>query len=195
MKTIFQFSIIILLFTFSKTNAQETDSSGTTLLMKSRSQIYIAQVKTKFGTQEGILYQADSSGIVILDFLYNRVNIDLSDIESLKIKNLRAGKRGFVAGFYPLLTITILLIGPQIAIYGLPAAGTWGALGLATLTAVGIGSGLLIGGIFAILSSNIPTINLNLVKYPEKFHKQLKYIKLKTQQVLIKKHPKKVRLI
>jgi hypothetical protein len=193
MKTILQFLIIILLFTFSKSNAQNTDSTGTTLLMKSRSQIYIAQIKTKLGTQEGILYEADSNGIVILDFLYQRVSINLSEIESLKVKNLRAGKRGFDAGFYPLVTLTLLIIGPQIIIYGLPASGSWAALGFATFTLIGVGSGLLIGGIFALLSSIIPKINIDLVKYPEKYHKQLKFIKIKTQEVLIEKYPKKVR--
>jgi hypothetical protein len=197
MKILFKFLFYILLLIHSGAVAQEMDkdSIGITPIMKSRSQIYLAEIETTFGTQKGILYEADSSGIVILNFLNQRINIHVSEIKSLKIKNLRAGKRGFLTGFYPFIAATILLIGPQIAIYGFPAAGTWGALGLASLTVLGIGSGLVIGGIFAILSSNIPTINLNLVKYPEKFHQQLKYIKLKTQEVLIKKHPKKVRLV
>ena len=193
MKNSIIFLFIIFIFSFVDTQAQKSDSLVKTPLMKSKSQIYIAQIKTKLGTQEGILYEADSNGIVILDFFYQRVSINLSEIETLKVKNLKAGKRGFDAGFYPFVTLTLLIIGPQIIIYGLPAAGSWAALGLATFTLIGVGSGLLIGGIFALLSSIIPKINIDLVKYPEKYHKQLKFLKIKTQEVLIKKYPKKVR--
>jgi hypothetical protein len=94
MKTIFQFLIIILLFTFSEANAQKNDSTGTTLLMKRNSKIFIAEIETKIGIQKGILYEADSSGIVILDSMYQRVSITLQEMKSLKIYRSNAGLNG-----------------------------------------------------------------------------------------------------
>ena len=187
--------LLLLILFISQSSEIFAPKSDTTTLMKRKSRIFIAEIETYSGTQNGILYEADSSEIVILNHLYQRIIIPLSEIKTLKIKSLKAGKRGFEAGFYPFITLTTLLVGIPIISSGLPAAGSWAALGLTTITVVGIGSGLLIGGILAVLSANTPAFNIDMFKYPEKYRKQLKYIKLKTQEVLIRKHPKKVRLI
>ena len=187
--------LLLLILFISQSSEIFAQKSDTTTLMKRKSRIFIAEIETYSGTQNGILYEADSSEIVILNHLYQRVTIPLSEIKTLKIKSLVAGRRGFKAGFYPFLTITALYVGIPIISSGLPTAGSLSSLGLASMTALGLGSGLLIGGILAILSANIPAFNIDMVKYPEKYRKQLKYIKLKTQEDLIKKHPTKVRLI
>jgi hypothetical protein len=194
MKLIIYFSFFLLCFV-SEIQAQRTDSTARIPLMKSKYLIFIAELNTSEGLKKGILYDADSSGIVILDSSNQLIRFFLSEIKSIKIKNSKAGLRGFNSGFYPITAMIMLIVLPQIIIYGLPAAGTWEALGLATFTLGGIGAGLILGGIFAILSASIPSSNIDLEKYPKKYLRQLKYIKLKTQQRFVKKLPKKIRLV
>jgi hypothetical protein len=191
MKAILQFSIIILLFTFSKTNAQETDSLGTKPLMKSRNQIYIAEIETSLGTQKGILYKADSSEIVLLDSLYQQVHIYLYNMRALKIYRLNAALYGAKVGFL-IPSIPFTAIG--ILIYTLSGSVSF-PLGSAFLIA-GLGGGIIYGILLAVINPLIPHTSIrNIEDFQEKYYRKLRYIKLKTQEVLIKKHPKKVRLV
>jgi hypothetical protein len=191
MKTIFQFLIIILLFTFSEANAQKNDSTGTTLLMKRNSKIFIAEIETKIGVQKGILYEADSSGIVILDSMYQRVSITLQEMKSLKIYRSNAGLNGAKIGFLiPMIPSTALGIVFFISSGTITNGFTEGIL------LIGLAAGTVCGILFAIINSSIPHTTIrSSTDFPEKYYKKLRYFILKTQQSLIKNHPRQVRLI
>jgi hypothetical protein len=191
MKTIFQFLIIILLFTFSEANAQKNDSTGTTLLMKRNSKIFIAEIETKIGIQKGILYEADSSGIVILDSMYQRVSITLQEMKSLKIYRSNAGLNGAKIGFLiPMIPSTALGIVFFISSGTITNGFTEGIL------LIGLAAGTVCGILFAIINSSIPHTTIrSSTDFPEKYYKKLRYFILKTQQSLIKNHPRQVRLI
>ncbi len=195
MKLILSFLLITLVFTFSDTNAQKYDSTISTPLMKRQSKIFVARIQTQGGTQKGILYEADSSGIVILDSLYQRVRISLSEIKSLKIYRSNAVLYGAKIGFL-IPTVPLTAIGLVFWISGnISLGGIDGLVFFISYPITGMIIGVGVGIILAIANSIIPIININLVKHPDKYHRQLKYIKLKTQEVLIKKYPKKVRLV
>jgi hypothetical protein len=191
MKTIFQFLIIILLFTFSEANAQKNDSTGTTLLMKRNSKIFIAEIETKIGIQKGILYEADSSGIVILDSLYQRIIVPLKEMKSLKIYRSNAGLNGAKIGFLiPMIPSTALGIVFFISSGTITNGFTEGIL------LIGLAAGTVCGILFAIINSSIPHTTIrSSTDFPEKYYKKLRYFILKTQQSLIKNHPRQVRLV
>jgi hypothetical protein len=191
MKSISQFLIIILVFTFSEANAQKKDSTGTTLLMKRNSKIFIAEIETKIGIQKGILYEADSSGIVILDSLYQRIIVPLKEMKSLKIYRSNAGLNGAKIGFLiPMIPSTALGIVFFISSGTITNGFTEGIL------LIGLAAGTVCGILFAIINSSIPHTTIrSSTDFPEKYYKKLRYFKLKTQKNLFKNYPRQVRLI
>jgi hypothetical protein len=191
MKTIFQFLIIILLFTFSEANAQNNDSTGTTLLMKRNSKIFIAEIETKIGIQKGILYEADSSGIVILDSLYQRIIVPLKEMKSLKIYRSNAALHGAKVGFLiPAIPFTVI----GVLIYTASGAASFPLASAFVIS--GLAGGVIYGIIFAIINPLIPHTTIrSSTDFPEKYYRKLRYFKSKTQKNLFKSNPKQVRLV
>jgi hypothetical protein len=191
MKIIFKFLIILLLFSFSEANAQKNDSTGTTLLMKRKSKIYIAEIETKIGIQKGILYEADSSGIVILDSMYQRISIPLQEMKSLKIYRSNAAlygaKVGFLISAIPFTALgALFFVSSGVLLNGFTEA----------FFLTGLAGGVIYGIIFAIINPLIPHTTIrNVADFPEKYYKKLRYFKPKTQKNLFRYHPKQVRLI
>ena len=190
MKISFYYLLFILIITFSETKAQKSDSTGTTLLMKRKSQIFIAEIKTDVGTQKGILYEADSSKIVILDSLYQRVSIPLTEMKSLKIYRLNAGLQGALIGFLiPMIPSTAL--GTVFFI----SSGTIANGFTAGILLIGLAAGAVGGILFAVINSSIPHTTIrNTEDFSDIYYERLRYFKLKTQQNLIQRHPNKTRL-
>jgi hypothetical protein len=184
MKTSFQFLLFILLFTFSETQAQKSDSTGTTPIMKRKSQIFMAEIKTDAGTQKGILYEADSSGIVILDSLYQQVSIPLKSIKFIRINRSNSEWYGFKIGvivgatYIGFITTWAVLLFSQIVV----SANM--ILALSGLVAV---NGLL----FALLSKNVPNMYVDAVS-PVEYFKKLRRLRVKSQRFLIEKYPNRV---
>jgi hypothetical protein len=184
MKTSFQFLLFLLIFTFSDANAQKSDSTGTTPIMKRKSQIFMAEIKTDAGTQKGILYEADSSGIVILDSLYQRVSIPLNSIKFIRVNRSNSEWYGFKIGvivgatYIGLITTWAVLTFSQVTVN----AGMILALsGLVTIN----------GLLFALLSKNVPNMYVDVVSTDEYF-KELKRLRAKSQRFLIEKYPNRV---
>jgi hypothetical protein len=192
MKTIFQFSIIIVLFTFFDVKAQQ-DSTAKLPLMKSNSQIFIAEIKTNRATKKGVLYEADSNKIVILDSLLRRVEIPISEVKLLIIKRSNAVKFGFKTGFFIPLVPTVVI--EFILLASGAGSSYWGPLLLVLNPLIGLGLGLIFGGILALASHYIPNTTVNLERWQDEYLNQLKYIKRKTQKVLTQKYSKQTRLI
>jgi hypothetical protein len=195
MKNSITLLLILITFSFSEVNAQQKDSSERLPLMKSKSQIFIAEVKTNVGITKGILFEADSSGIVILDSLYKKIEISILDIKMLTIRRMNAAGFGFKSGFQTFAFPALFLEAVWVAI-GLagPNAGL-GAILLIITPMAGLGFGLVFGGLMAIASHNIPNIKINTVKWENEYHRQLKYITRKTQKHFVSRFPNKVRLI
>ena len=191
MKLLFSILLSFLILSFPETQAQRSDSTGTTLLMKRKSKVFIAEVETKLGIQKGILYEADSSRIVILDTLYQRFIIPINEMKSLKIyrsnSELYGAKIGFLIPSIPFTAIGILFF---------VSSGTI-TNGFTTAFLVsGLAGGVIFGLLLAIINPLIPHTNIkNTANFSEEYHKQLRYLKLKTQQNIIQRHPNKVRSI
>lgn len=188
MKTTLHFLLFILIATFSETQAQKSDSTGTTPMMKRKSQIFIAEIKTDAGIQKGILYQIDSSGIVILDSLYQRVKVSLIAMKSLKIYRSNAGLYGALIGFIiPMIPSTAL--GTVFFI----SSGTIANGFTAGILLIGLAAGTVSAILFAVINSSIPHTTIsNTEEFSEIYYERLRYFKLKTQQSLIQRHPNRV---
>jgi hypothetical protein len=188
MKTTFHFLLFVLIFTFSEAQAQKSDSTGNTPVMKRKSRIFIAEIKTDLGTQKGILYEADSSGIVILDSLYQRVSIPLKSIKFIRINRSNSGWHGFKVGvivgaaYIGLITILVVSAFPPTNM----SSGSSLKIFLA-FSGFAITNGLL----FALISKNVPNMYVDVVSEAEYF-KKLKKLRTKSQEFLIKKYPDRV---
>jgi hypothetical protein len=195
MKNSITFLLFLIAFNFTEVKAQQSDSTARQILplMKSRSNIFIAEIETNFGTQMGILYEADSSGIVILNSLFKKIEISILDIKVLTIRRMNAAGFGFEAGFQTFVIPTLIL---EIIWFAAGAAKAYLGGALLFYTAlVGLGFGLVFGGLMALASHNIPNIKINTVQWGNEYHRQLKYITRKTQKYFVSRFPKKVRLI
>jgi hypothetical protein len=190
MKTSFQFLLFLLLLTFSDAKAQKSDSTGTTPIMKRKSQIFMAEIKTDAGTQKGILYEADSSGIVILDSLYQQVSIPLKSIKFIRINRSNSGWHGFKVGiivgaaYIGLVTVMVASAFPQTNMSSGSSSGLGILLPFSVLTTA---NGLL----FALLSKNVPNMYVDALS-PDEYFKKLKRLRAKSQRFLIEKYPNRV---
>ncbi len=184
MKTTLHFLLFILIATFSETQAQKSDSTGTTPMMKRKSQIFIAEIKTDAGIQKGILYQIDSSGIVILDSLYQRVSISLKSIKFIRINRSNSEWYGFKVG----TIVGAAYIGFILTI----VATTFSSLTF-TFRAVLALSGFVgtTGLLFALFSKNVPNMYVDMVSEGEYF-KKFNKLRSKSQRFLIEKYPNRV---
>jgi hypothetical protein len=195
MKNSITFLLFLIAFNFIELKAQQSDSTAREILplMKSKSQIFIAEIETNFGTQIGILYEADSSGIVILDSLYKKIEISILDIKVLTIRRMNAAGFGFNTGFKTFLIPTLIL---EVVWLAAGAASAYlGGLLLFYTAVAGLGFGLAFGGLMALASHNIPNIKINTEQWGNEYHRQLMYITRKTQKHFVSRFPKKVRLI
>lgn len=195
MKTSLYFLIFLLIHSFSETNAQKSDSTFRLPLMKNKSQIFIAEIKSDVGVTKGILYEADSNKIVILDSLFHRIEVPISQVKLLIIRRQNAAGFGFKSGFYTFVIPSLILEVVWVAA-GAAASGAGLAAFLLIITPLaGLAFGLAFGGLMALASHNIPNKYINLVRWQDEYLNQLKYIKTKTQKVITQKYLKQVRLI
>jgi hypothetical protein len=193
MKNLITFLLFLMAFSFSNVKAQQSDSTARLPLMKSKSQIFIAEVKTNVGITKGILYKADSSGIVILDSLFKKIEISILDIKVLTIRRMNAAGFGFKSGLQTFLIPTLIL---EVVWLAARAASAYlGGLLLFYTAVAGLGFGLAFGGLMAITSYNIPNIKINTEQWGNEYHRQLKYITRKTQKYFVSRFPRKVRLV
>jgi hypothetical protein len=194
MKTIFQFSIIVLLLSFSEVNAQQSDSTAFIPITIKKSYIFLVEIKTDSSAKKGILYDADSSGIVILDSFYRKITIPLSKIKSLIVRRSNAGGYGFKKGLIN-GGIATGLVG---TVYALGLSGLSGSF-LVLNAVLGVGYFAILGGIafgfiFAIVSSSIPNLSFG-VKSQKDYYRYLKRIQRKTQIFLMNNNPVKLQLV
>ena len=114
MKNLLRFLLILFLFSISEIQAQQSDSLQ---LMKKKSKRFIATIETTDGLKKGLLYEVDSSQIIILDSLYHRIEIPISSINSLVIRRANniwyGGKVGFWMAEIPALTISTTFPAPS----------------------------------------------------------------------------------
>ncbi len=181
MKITLNFLLILFLFSCSEVTGQRVDSLSKTFLRKNGTKIFIAIIETETGTKKGILYDSDSSKVVILDSLYQQVGVSLASIKTIKIKRLNSGNAGFVPGFYTgsaivgiLGTLVFLAFPPRIVTFAF----------ISMLTQVALGGGILLGFTFAIISSSIPTMFIN-VEHNNGYLKKLRFLKHRTLSYLI----------
>jgi hypothetical protein len=163
--------------------------------MKGKSQIFMAEIKTSVGTKKGILYEADSNKIVILDSLFQRIEIPISTAKLLIVKRMNAAGFGFKSGFYTFVIPSLILEVVWVAAGAAAPGAGLAALLLIVTPLAGLGFGLVFGGLMALASHNIPNKYINLERWRDEYLNQLKYIKTKTQKVLTQKYSKQIRLI
>jgi hypothetical protein len=186
MKNLLRFLLILFLFSISEIQAQQSDSLQ---LMKKKSKRFIATIETTEGLKKGLLYDADSTQIVILDSLYHRIEITISSINSLVIRRANniwhGGKVGFWMAEIPALTIgTIFLIG------GLTTANPGYLFLFAVVVPIyAIPFALVSGVILATFSGLIPTVNIDTFT-KEEYFKKLRVIHRKSQQNLLVEFPR-----
>jgi hypothetical protein len=186
MKNLLRFLLILFLFSISEIQAQQSDSLQ---LMKRKSKRFIATIETTEGLKKGLLYEADSSQIVILDSLYHRIEVPISSINSLVIRRANAfdhgGKVGFLMLEVPALAFSTLLI-----VIGLTTNDAAMAFVAAVFLPIYVFPFALVSGVFfAILSGQIPTIKFDAFTKHQYF-KNLRVINQKSQRNLLKEFPK-----
>jgi hypothetical protein len=195
MKNSIIFLFIFFIFSSVETLAQQSNNFEIPALMKNKSQIFIAEIKTDVGASKGILYDADSNKIVILDSLFQRIEIPISGVKLLIIRRMNAAGFGFKSGFYTFLIPSLILEVVWVAAGAAAPGAGLAALLLIITPLAGLAFGLAFGGLLALASHNIPNKYINLERWQDEYLNQLKYIKTKTQKVLVKKYLKQVRLI
>jgi hypothetical protein len=194
MKTIFQFLIIILLFSLPEVNAQQSDSTAFIPITIKKSYIFLVEIKTDSSAKKGILYDADSSGIVILDSFYRKITVPLSKIKSIIVRRSNAGGYGFIKGFIN-GGIATGLVG---TVYALGLSGLSGSFSVFNAV-LGVGyfailSGIAFGFIFAIVSSSIPNLSFGVMSQKD-YYRYLKRIQRKTQIFLMNNNRLKLQLV
>jgi hypothetical protein len=183
MKNTTTFLLIIFIFSFVNTQAQKNDSLVIPPLMKSKSQIFNAKIRTDLGTKTGILYDADEKTVTILDSLYQKVRIDVTSIKSIVLRRSNAPWFGFRTGFIIAETPVIAL---SLAIAS--EVSGWGLLFLV----YGSGYALFIGGSFLLLSA-IPSMSIH-IDTPQDYLEKLNSLHRHSQVYLIKKNAPKLRM-
>jgi hypothetical protein len=192
MKNSIILSFILCFFALSEIQAQSSDTLQSIRIMKRQGKQFIAKISTAEGTAKGLLYSADSTGIVLLDSNDRRQFYVLQDIKSLEIRRANAFWYGLRTPFLLLEGGTLGLVTPVVLYGALVGELSYTAIVLIIplyLLPVAVIGSLAIG----IASSVIPAIKMsNFTK--EKYHKQLRYIVNKTQDYLVKTHKKAPKL-
>lgn len=195
MKTSIIITLILFLFSLSETNAQQSDTLQNIQVMKRDSKRFIAIIKTEYGITNGLLYSADSTEIVLLDYRYRKNSYPISSIKSLEIIRVNAFGFGFkhpflvFSGAAGISAIGFLLSGAYTGGWGSSLAGL-----AATVIPLGLlGAGIITGLVFGLVSTNISHTKMS--KFVDvKYFKQLKYIKHTSQEYIIKHFPNSPRI-
>jgi hypothetical protein len=195
MKTLKLLLLILFISQSLEIKAQNADTAQTTIRFLKRAGLrFIVKIETDEGIRKGLLYAADSDGIVILDSLYEKQFYHISKIKSLVLKRKNSFEHGLATTFLFVEGAgvgagTLLLIGGIFAgeaAFVLPYAGII-ALYFAPFA---IGSAVAIG----LASALIPTVKI--AKFtPKEYLRKLRFINRSTQEYLLKKHPKSKRLV
>ncbi len=196
MKSTYKFFLLsFLIFQSLHIYAQIADTTQTTIrFLKRDSRRFIVKIKTDEGSKKGLLYAADSNGIVILDSVYEKRFYHISAIKSLEIKRKNNFGHGFASTFLFIegagvgAGSILLLVGifSGEAAFALPYAALFAIYfaPLAVVSAVAIG----------LASAIIPTVKITKFT-PKEYLRKLRYIQHSTQEYLLKKHPKSKRLM
>jgi hypothetical protein len=184
MKNSITFLLILITFNFSEVKAQQSDSTAILTVMKTKSQIFIAEILTDSGLRKGIFYKADSSEVVILDSLFHPIKIALEHIKTLDLRRSNASGFSFRIGFGATL-------GFSAGIALLLASDGLGKFVIASF-AVGVPLALLVGGV-AVLLATAPNIRIRNDVNPKLYLKSLKYLKERSQIHLLKIEARKFR--
>ncbi|MEA5459796.1 hypothetical protein VB796_12135 [Arcicella sp. LKC2W] len=195
MKTLKLLLLLLFIAQNFEIKAQNADTSQTNIRLLKRAGLrFIVKIETNEGIRKGLLYAADSNGIVILDSLYKKQFYNISTIKSLVIKRKNSIEHGFASTFLFIEGIgvsagTLLFIGGVFAgeaAYTLPYAIYIAAY----IAPFAVGTAVVI----ALASAIIPAIKIAKLT-PEKYFRKLRFIKRSTQEYLLKKHPKSNRLV
>lgn len=179
MKNLITFLLFLMAFSFSNVKAQQSDSTARLPLMKSKSQIFIAVIKTDVGTKKGILYDADEKTVTILDSLYQKVSFPVTGIKSIEVRRSNALWFGFRSAFLPIEAYTLLLT---------IASSKYALAVFATGTILA----LFAGGTFLLLSA-VPSMSIH-VNTPQDYIKKLSPLYRHSQAYLLKKNAPKLRM-
>jgi hypothetical protein len=179
MKNSITFLLIIFIFSFVDTQAQKNDSLVKPPLMKSKSQIFIAEIKTDEGVKKGILYDANEQEVIILDSAYQKMAIQVSGIKSIVLRRSNALWFGFRTVFLSTEAFTLLLT----------LAASKYAL---SVFATGTIFALFAGGTFLLLSA-IPSMSIR-VDTPQDYIEKLNPLHRHSQVYLIKQKDPKLRM-
>jgi hypothetical protein len=195
MKTFKLLLLILFIAQSFEINAQNTDTTQTSISFLKRAGLrFIAKIETDAGIRKGLLYAADSNGIVMLDSLYQKKYYPISTIKSLVIKRKNPFGHGLATTFLFIEGAgvgagTLLLIGGIFAgeaAYVLPYA----AFIAAFIAPFAVGSAVVIG----LASAIIPAIKITKFT-PKEYARKFRFINRSTQEYLLKKHPKSKRLV
>ncbi|PWK17019.1 hypothetical protein LV89_04573 [Arcicella aurantiaca] len=195
MKTL---KILLLILFFAQNfeiNAQNADTAQTSISFLKRVGLrFIAKIETDAGIRKGLLYAADSNGIVMLDSLYQKQYYPISTIKSLVIKRKNSFEHGLAKTFLFIEGIgvsagTLLFIG---GIFAGEAAYTlaYAVLIAAYIAPFAVGSAVVIG----LASAIIPAIKITKFT-PKEYARKFRFINRSTQEYLLKKHPNSKRLV
>jgi hypothetical protein len=185
MKNSITFLLIIFIFSVVDLQAQNSDSLVVKPpLMKSKSQIFIAEIKTDEGVKKGILYDANEQEVIILDSAYQKMAIQVSGIKSIVLRRSNALWFGFRTGFV-VTEIPVTLLAFALVADSVPG---WGL----AIFVVGSGFALFVGGTFLLLSA-IPSMSIR-VDTPQDYIEKLNPLHRLSQVYLIKKNAPKLRM-
>jgi hypothetical protein len=179
MKNLITFLLFLIAFSFSELKAQQSDSTARLPLMKNKSKIFIAVIKTDVGTKKGILYDADERTVTILDSLYQKVSFPVTGIKSIELRRSNALWFGFRTVFLLTEAYTLLLT----------LAASKYAL---SVFAAGTILALFAGGTFLLLSA-VPSMSIH-VNTPQDYIKKLSPLYRHSQSYLLKKNAPKFRI-
>jgi hypothetical protein len=186
MKNLLRFLLILFLFSCSEMQAQQSDSLQ---LMKKKSKRFIATIETTDGLKKGLLYEVDSSQIVILDSLYHRIEIPISSINSLVIRRSNNIWHGMKVGFW-MAEIPALIIGTGFLISVFITVNPGILLTIALVVPLfAIPFALVSGAILATFSGLIPTVNIDTFT-KEEYLKRFRVINQKSQRNLLVEFPR-----
>ncbi len=184
MKNSITFLLILITFSFTGVKAQQNDSTARLPLLKNKSQIFIAKIKTNLGTKKGILYDADEKTVTILDSANQKVSIDVTNIKSIVLRRSNAPWFGFRTGF-GIAKIPVMALALAIAVSDVP--------GYALLILIyGFPYAAFVGGVFLLLSA-IPSMSIH-IDTPQNYIEKLNPLHRHSQVYLLKKYAPKLRM-
>ena len=193
MKKLIIFILMLLCVNISDIDAQQSDTLQSVRFMKRKSKQFIIKIKTNEGDVKGLLYSADSTGIMLLDSNYQKQFYAISEIKYLEIRRVNAFWYGLKLPFLFLEGGALALVTP-IILYG-ALVGEASSAVIFILIPLYVAPVAVIGSIvIATMSGIIPAIKIKNFNQ-EEYKKQFKYINYKTQEYLLKRHKKAPKLL